>query len=227
MLDATAPATRREQGKAERRARIIEAATALLREAGFDAVSMLQIAERADVSPATVYNLFQTKAAILQQVFDQDLTHYERLVAAAPAADALERIFAAVDIAAELYEADPGFYRAMAQGGRGAETLRVAISEPRIGFWRRMVAEARRNRRLRSEVDERLLGVALSQAMRGVFQEWAAGAICARRLADETSYAFALMLLAYATPDAGRRLGERIAELAATLGSRDRHERTD
>ena len=79
MLDAAAPATRREQGKAERRARIIEAATALLRESGFDAVSMLQIAERADVSPATVYNLFQTKAAILQQVFDQDLRDYEQL----------------------------------------------------------------------------------------------------------------------------------------------------
>ncbi len=223
MLDVTA-LTRREQGKAERRARIIEAATALLRESGFDAVSMLQIAERAGVSPATVYNLFQTKAAVLQQVFDQDLTHYERLVADAPATDALERVFAAVDIAAALYEGDPGFYRAMAQGGRGPETLRVAISEPRIGFWRRMVVEARNDGRLRPDTDADLLGVALTQTARGVFHEWAAGVISAPRLAEETGYGFALALLAYAAPDAAWRLGARIAALEARLAAQDRHE---
>ncbi len=91
MLDETAPATRRETSKAERRQRIVEATTSLLRESGFGAVSMLQVAERAGVSPATVYNLFETKAAILQQVFDRDLSEYERLVELAPARDALDR----------------------------------------------------------------------------------------------------------------------------------------
>ena len=67
------PESRREIGKAERRRRIIAAAGALLRESGLDAVSMAQIAERAEVSPATLYNLFQTKGAIFRQVFDVDL----------------------------------------------------------------------------------------------------------------------------------------------------------
>jgi AcrR family transcriptional regulator len=222
MLDETAPATRRETSKAERRQRIVEATTSLLRESGFGAVSMLQVAERAGVSPATVYNLFETKAAILQQVFDRDLSEYERMVELAPARDALDRIFTAIDIAAALYREDPGFYRAMAQGGRRDDNLRPAISEPRIGFWCRMVAAARAERRLVAATDERLVGVILSQIMRGVSSEWAAGAISAGRLAEEIRYGFALVLLAYAVGDAAAGLTKRLRRFEAALAARHR-----
>jgi AcrR family transcriptional regulator len=222
-LDQTAPTTRRELSKAGRRQRIVDAAAALLRERGFDGVSMLLIAERAEVSPATVYNLFQTKAAVRQQVFDRDLSDYARLVDEALATDALDRIFKAIDIAAELYRADPGFYRAMAEGGRTGDAPRAAISEPRIGFWCAMVAAARAEGWLAPETDERLLGVALSQHMCGVFSEWAAGAISPERLALETSYGFALALAAYATGDARADLMQRRRQLEAALAARDRH----
>ena len=224
MLDTTAPTTRRELSKAERRQRIVEAATSLLRENGFDGVSMLQIADRADVSPATVYNLFQTKAAVLQQVFDSDLSEYERLVEAARARDALDRIFKAVDVAAALYRGDPGFYRAMAQLHRGSAP-RPAIAEPRIGFWQRMVAAAQADGRLLLSADPQLLGVTLSQTIRGAFSEWAGGVISAERLAEETAYGFALALLAYAAPDASDDLTARLRKLEAALTARDRHEK--
>jgi AcrR family transcriptional regulator len=223
MLDTTALSTRRELSKAERRLRIVEAATSLLRESGLDAVSMLQIAERAEVSPATVYNLFQGKAAVLQQVFDRDLSEYERLVELAPARDALDRLFTAVEVAASLYRSDPGFYRAMAQGGRrGGDAPRPAIGEPRTGFWRRMVAAARAEGRLVPETDERLVGVTLSQVMRGVFSEWAAGVISADRLAQETGYGFALALLAYAAGDLAADLAERRRRFEAVLTAQPR-----
>jgi len=223
MFDTAAPATRRETSKAARRQRIVDAATALLRESGFDAVSMLRIAERASVSPATVYNLFQTKAAVLRQVFDRDLSQFERLVEMAPASDGLDRIFKAVDIAVTLYRDDPGFYRAMAQGVRGGETPRSAFSEPRIGFWRRMVAAARAQGPLVPRADERLLGVTLTQIMRGAFAEWAAGVISAKRLALEANYGFALALLVYAAGDAATDLTERLRRLEAELAESPRH----
>src|SRR5690348_10668700 len=125
MMDAQLPKTpRREIGKAERRHRIIEAAATLLRESGIDAVSMTQIAERARVSPATLYNLFQTKAAIFRQVFDLDLQAFQQQLARVPARDAIENIFAAIELAVTLYRRDPEFYRAMARaGGKDAEGL--------------------------------------------------------------------------------------------------------
>jgi AcrR family transcriptional regulator len=224
MLDTVEPVSRRELSKAERRQRIVEAATSLLRESGFDAVSMLQIAERAEVSPATVYNLFQSKAAVLQQVFDRDLREYERLVDEALAKDALDRIFKAVDVAVSLYRGDPGFYRAMAHGGRYKDALRPAISEPRLGFWRRMVAEARVEGRLIPDTDERLVGVTLTQIMRGAFADWAGGAISAERLAEETQYGFALTLCAFGSGASAADLTKRLRRLEAALASRDRHQ---
>jgi AcrR family transcriptional regulator len=221
MLETTAPTTRRELSKAERRSRIVEAAASLLRESGFDSVSMLQIAERAGVSPATVYNLFQTKAAVFQQVFDRDLSEYERLVEAAPAGDALDRIFKAIDIAATLYRQDPGFYRAMAQVRRGSAPY-PAIGEPRIGFWRRMVAAARAQGRLGPEADAHILGVTLTQILRGAFSEWAGGVISAERLAAEASYGFALALRAYAAGDVAADLTKRLRRLEAALAEHNR-----
>jgi AcrR family transcriptional regulator len=227
MTDAESPpASRREVGKAERRRRIIEAAGALLREAGLDAVSMTQIAERAGVSPATLYNLFQTKSAIFRHVFDLDLEAFQRLLMEAPARDALERIFVAIELAASVYLRDPTFYRAMARaGGNDAERLSSAIREPRIAFWRAQVAAAIAEGRLRPDTDADLLGVTLSQLMRGVSLEWAAHVISAERLAKEAAYGFALAVLAYATDQTAPSLKARIRDLQAALAGQARHER--
>lgn len=223
-MDArTPPASRREAGKAERRGRIVEAAAALVRESGFDAVSMVQIAERAGVSPATLYNLFETKAAIFRQVFDLDLAEYQRKVALAPARDALERMFAAIDLAAGFYRRDPEFYRAMARGGREGRELGAAISEPRIAFWQAQVADAVAQGLLRPDTDPVVLGVSLTHVFRGAFMEWAEGVISAERLAQEVAYGFALALFASAAGATAPALQARVAELQAALAARDRH----
>src|SRR5258707_2120396 len=142
-VSTTGGISQRELAKSGRRERIVDSATTLLREIGMEALSVTSIAERAGVSPATVYNLFGTKAAILQQVFDRDLREYEKLVEKARARDTLERIFKAVGIAASLYRADPGFYRAMMHGSRRGDAFYSAVGEPRIRFWRAAVGRAR------------------------------------------------------------------------------------
>jgi AcrR family transcriptional regulator len=214
----TPTASRREAAKTERKRRIVEAATALARESGLDTVSMVQIAERAEVVPATLYNLFSTKGAILRHVFDRDLDDYRRLVAEAPARDALDRIFVGVELAAALYRRDPAFYRALARGGgQKVEDLGPAISEPRIAFLQGQVADALAEGLLSPETDAQVLGVTLSQMMRGVFLEWAVGAITPGRLAKEACYGFALALLPHATAATAPQLAERMRRLQAEL----------
>lgn len=218
MTEGGTPAlSRRELGKAERRRRIAEAAAELVREAGFDAVSMVQIAERAGLSPATLYNLFQTKGAIFREVFDQDLRDFERQLARAPATDAVDRIFVAIDLAATQYRRDPKFYRAMARvSGRGAQGLATAISEPRTTFWQSLLAEAATRGLLRADTDIPLLGVTLSRFMRGIFLEWAAGSISADRMAGDSTYGFALMLLGHSTSESAGSLKNRLAARRAS-----------
>ena len=222
MLGSGTIETRREVAKSERRERIVDAAWALLREVGMEALSMTMVADRAGVSPATVYNLFQTKAAVLQQVFERDLAAFEKRVAKCRAENSLDRIFVAIEIAASLYRADPGFYRAMMYGGRRGDALYSAVSEPRIGFWQKMVARAATEGFVRKDTDAKVVGVTLSQVARGALCEWAAESIDSQRLDEETQYGFALVLVCHATPKGSALLQTRIQRLAVGLSKRKR-----
>lgn len=78
MVDGMAVG-RRERKKAATRAAILDAATALFLERGFDEVSVREIADQADVSPKTVFTHFPQKEAL---VFGDEDERHERLVAA-------------------------------------------------------------------------------------------------------------------------------------------------
>jgi len=70
---------RRERKKAATRKAISDAATLLFLERGYDEVSIREVAERADVSPTTVFAHFPQKEAL---VFDEDDAQREQLIAA-------------------------------------------------------------------------------------------------------------------------------------------------
>lgn len=211
--------SRREQAKGERRARIVKAAYDLLREVSAQDMSMKALAARAGVSLSTVYNLFDSRQAILSRVFDQDLERFEQLVRAAPAEDALERIFAALDIAADLYEADPDFYRAtMARHPRAADReLETAVREPRIAFWRTMTSAAVQEGWLRGDTDPAVVGALLIQITGGVLGDWVAGDISIPVLRREIKLGFAAALLAFAAPAAVPRLRRLVGDLHGEL----------
>jgi AcrR family transcriptional regulator len=212
---------RREQAKRARRERIVTATCDLLREVGLEDMSMKAVAARAGVSLSTVYNLFESKQAILARVFDQDLGRFEALVEAAPAHDVLERIFDALDIAANLYEADPAFYRAtMGRRPSGGDLeLQTALREPRIRFWRAMVAAAVREGWLRRGTDPAVVGTLMIQITGGVLGDWIAGDISIPVLRREIKLGFAAALLPFASQAAAPRLRAIISDLHRQLGS--------
>ncbi|RMH68804.1 MAG: TetR/AcrR family transcriptional regulator, partial [Actinomyces sp.] len=63
--DGTPAVGRREQRRARTRARIIETAMRLALEGGYEAVQMREVAERAEVSLATIYRHFPGKDVVL------------------------------------------------------------------------------------------------------------------------------------------------------------------
>jgi AcrR family transcriptional regulator len=74
-IEGDAPMGRRERRKLEVRGRIYAAAQQLFAKQGFDATTVDEIAELADVAPATFFNHFQSKQALLglmaREVVDQ------------------------------------------------------------------------------------------------------------------------------------------------------------
>lgn len=127
---------RRERKKAATRASISAAALELFLERGFDAVSIRDIAGRADVAVATIFAHFSGKEAL---VFDDDETIVSSLVAAVEqreegvdALTAMERWFLGGSEAHLARRRDPGF----AAFHRLVETT-PALQAYWRGMWRR------------------------------------------------------------------------------------------
>lgn len=67
MPDATVLTSRMERKKEDTRRKVVEAALDLFARHGYDAVTMDQIASRADIARGTLYNYFPVKEAILDE----------------------------------------------------------------------------------------------------------------------------------------------------------------
>jgi AcrR family transcriptional regulator len=65
--------SRREEAARATRRRIVDAARALLLDGGYAAMTVTVLAERAGVSPQTVYNSVGGKAAVVKAVYDTTL----------------------------------------------------------------------------------------------------------------------------------------------------------
>ena len=137
MLHGDQPTSRREQAKGGRRARIVEATYTLLRDVGVADLSVKMIADQAGVSPATIYNLFGTKAAVLEKVYERDKLEFETRVAATPSSDSLDKIFNCLVISASLYRADPRFYRSVVLTTPALTDAELVdkVFETRATFW--------------------------------------------------------------------------------------------
>lgn len=105
---------RRERKKAVTRQRIVDAALELFVARGFDAVSVREVADLADVSPTTVFSYFPQKEALL--FFEED-DQRMRLVAAvtdraagASISDALKAYYRAEHLA--MWSGEDGSLRA-------------------------------------------------------------------------------------------------------------------
>lgn len=213
--------SRRELAKQSRRQRLLDAAHDLLREIEVETVTVQAIAERAGVSAATAYNLFGAKTAILAGVYDQDLERFEARVAEADCADALDRIFVAMRIAADLYRGDPGFYRTMMTVGLGGRhgSFAAAVREPRARFWRGAVADAVAEGLLRPETDVETLGVMLVHIVGGGLGDWASEVIAVDRLEAESLFGIAALLNGFASDAARPGLAARLAAANSALSA--------
>jgi AcrR family transcriptional regulator len=216
MTDEIKLESRRERHKDRRRGEIIDAAYDLLREVGADDLSVKMIAERADVSAATIYNLFGSKGAVLEKVYERDFEAFAAKVAAADSASALDEMFEAIRIVAQLYRADPSFYRGISiRNPRAEPELVVSVQGPRVAFWRNLLQRAMGERDLAAGTRADLLSLSILQLGGGVFGSWAADLINVDELELQTSYGIARLLLGVALPAGRAKLQARIAEIEA------------
>lgn len=210
--------SRRERGKDARRSRIVEAAYALLREVGVDDLSVKMIADRADLSPATVYNLFGAKGAVLAKVYERDFEAFIAKVVSAGSPSALDAIFDSIRITVDHYRSDPPFYRGMSiRNPRAEPELVIAVQGPRQAFWRDLLGRAAREGDIAQGIRADLVSLAMLQLSGGAFGYWCADLISLDEMEQQTNYAFALLLMGVARPSGRTKLQARLATVQALL----------
>jgi AcrR family transcriptional regulator len=213
---------RREQAKAERRSRIVRAARDLIRETGDTDLSMRMIAKRADVSLTTPYNLFGSKRAVVLAVFEDERDFVVRF-ARLKAANALDRIFDAHDLAIGYFIDDPDFYRTLWKAllnTEGSDSTGLATPDRlqrNRAAWRVLIEDAQDGGLIDGAVTSDSLERVLSNAANGAMLAWAMEALSTRALGPTAALGYALALRGAATPAGAAILQPRILRCQALL----------
>ncbi|MFN8587424.1 MAG: TetR/AcrR family transcriptional regulator [Candidatus Eisenbacteria bacterium] len=105
--------SRRERKKEDTRRRIFEAAISLFREKGFEATTVDEITEKADVGRGTFFNYFPKKESVLAWLSEEKLLVAEQNLAAMlesprPTREKLVELYL---VAASIYEDEPELSR--------------------------------------------------------------------------------------------------------------------
>jgi AcrR family transcriptional regulator len=213
--------TRREQAKAERRLRIVQAARDLIQETGDAGLSMRSLAAKAGVSLATPYNLFGSKRAVLVAVLEDIRGFGDRFARQKPL-DPLDRILSAARLAVSYYEADPAFYRALWSSilaASGSEERGAIFNPKRDSFWLKLLDGAVAAKLLLPEIEPAKLLRSLDYTFRSVMLHWVIAEIELKDVQPAVGYGYALVLRGAATPAGQQLLRERLKDYQSRLPS--------
>ena len=113
MTDSGVELSRRERKKDETRTRIFKAAVQLFHEKGFEATTIDEITERADVAKGTFFNYFPRKESVLGYLSETQLAAAEEVAEELLASQetARKKLIALLQRMASVYEEEPELSR--------------------------------------------------------------------------------------------------------------------
>ncbi|MGR8007568.1 TetR/AcrR family transcriptional regulator [Streptomyces hypolithicus] len=182
----------REQHKAQRRIRILEATRELLRDSPESVISTERIAERAEVAPATVYNLIGPRDKIWEALAAGFMDELERRLESLGAGDPREVVRSTV----QLFVADPVVSRRMV---REWEESGLVLDRSPLTQLRQAMADARTQGLLRADIDTDALAAVVGTSCVGALHQWVAALLDDDRFLARALFALDVALAAAAT----------------------------
>lgn len=200
------------EAREARRRNIVSAAHMLIRETGGAGFSMLQLAKRAGVSPATPYNLHGSKSEVLRRVVEDEFFSFARRLAQQPAAAPLDRLLCTVDLVVVHYCTEPEFYRGLYAAMHGIEgnPLREMMGAQGEALWTALVAEAIASGELRPLLSAEELTPLLLRAIAATTEAWLDDNWDAARFANEMARGCRLLLLGLVDQDRANQFCDTI-----------------
>lgn len=205
--------------KAQRVLHLVRAAQDLIRVSGDAGFSMAQLAARAEVSPATPYNLIGGKSELLRLVVEDEYEGFAEKLAREPERTPLAALLAATALVVTHYEADRQFYRGlyrMIATTEGSETYDLmALRGERL--WGDMVGACVESGELQGFVRVGPLTRSLLTTIASLTTAWFAQEWPARRYALEMAHGVRLVLASVASAPLRDALVDEIADLQARI----------
>lgn len=208
----------RERNKAKRRDAILDSTLALLREGSLDELSIERIAARAEVAPATVYNLVGSREQLLLACADRVLDQLvEALVAIDPTEDPIGAATAIVVQSAEAFIADGRAFRQIVSGPRdpAGKGTRLAIDPAQLQIAAMRAAQQRGL--LRRDVDPAAVGRQIYLSYNGALFAWAGGLLTDDGLRLAVQHGLWTALVAFATDEHRPAYLRRVKKLGPQL----------
>jgi TetR/AcrR family transcriptional regulator, cholesterol catabolism regulator len=173
-VDAPAPVSRRERKKLETRDRIVECAVALFASQGYDATTMEDIGECADVSRATVFNYFARKVDIVTEVFTRRRARLAELIVEAgeKTSDTPGRLRHALGGMARLYDDDPSTGRAVVRAWLRAGGPLLPDASDSAALFADVIRSGQQHGDVPPDLDATRAGVVILDAYLGVLFRW-------------------------------------------------------
>lgn len=190
----------RERNKAHNRNKILVAARELLKDGGLEALSMRTLADRAQVSSRTPYNLFGSKTDVLLALLDDPLRQlWERLPGATGTLGASLNL---VDEAYALYAPEIEYYRNIFWGVMTSDhpAARAANLQRAQQITHMLLGQALARQELLPDTPLEALARHIMLAIAGLLGLWANALMSAPELVVEIKKTLAYSLLRHCPP---------------------------
>ncbi len=199
---AEALASGHSRGKAKRQRAILDAAREIMAQSGEAGLTMFAVASRAGVSPATPYNLFGSKQAILTALYEEDMDDFHARFEERASGDPLARIFDLADHSVEHWRRSPDFYKALLMVlSRNAGSQVDGAWSPRRSRARRLIQDLSAAGGLHAKAPLEAMSTALVRTLKSVGQEWVDGELTLEEAGHEIGVGFGIVLTGFVTPE--------------------------
>lgn len=198
-MSASAPTVSlRERHKRQRRERILEAIRLLLRECPDETPTVERIAELADLSPATVFNLLGPREQQWAALCEELLGELNACLAFAADDDPRNQARRIVGETAELFIADAAVFRHLVNSWGRSGALLQENPVPRL---RAALRRGQGTGMLRPDLHIEALAGHIATACGGALRQWAAGQISDTAFRKRVRFAVDVVFAAGASED--------------------------
>ncbi len=209
----------REVGKARRRGRILRAARRLIESGGAESIALKPVADAAELSLATLYNLFGSKEGVLIALLLESIQSFEERLSKLAPTRPVDRLAAIADLAVAEFTAHERFYRSLFHSieQMGSRTQLLAVIRRCVDLGHESIAQAIEAGDLEPLVEPRVLAHQIFMAFVHALRTWSSGGSSSDLFAAQVAHFRSVMLAAVAHEPLRSELRRKLRALNAPM----------